>query len=333
MKRTALALTVMMALVCPTVAGILLVNLAKANPGPATGVPPVVSVSKIQVHATISQVNGKLWAKVDATYYMNTIHAFGDKFQTANYKMGLIKDPSPFVTVTVTYDKLEAYYPFPSDATNISVKMDGAELKLVSRNRSFHLFGDGNLPELTWTMSPVPRNFLIEVHYDHPIGTINGIYSYLGKCAFLFSLGARYGLDDIIYGYYGYYWFDNSTAQFDIRVEPPFNQIYAYSIAELNPLNSTLNPNPLNCTVSTENGTKRVEFTVSTPASTLYQSLNTSGVAVFLNETPEISEPFPAIPAITASGACVAVSAVVLLVYFKKRKHQSSPSSTISNNN
>ncbi len=250
---------------------------------------------------------------------MNTVYALGDKFQTENYKMGLIADPSPYVTVTVTYDKLEAYYPFPSDATNISVKMNGEELKLVSKNRSFHLFGEGSLPELTWMISPVPRNFTITVHYEQPVHKIAN--QGFGEYAFLYSLGARFGLDDLIYGYYGYYWFDNSTAQFEVLVDSSFKEIDAYSIEELNPLNSTLSAFPLNCTVSAENGLRRVGFNVSVPASTLYRSLSTSGAALFLSETPEVSETPSLLPLLlSAAIASVAVLVAVAVIYSKKRK-------------
>jgi hypothetical protein len=307
-------------LILPLIPVLQAVNLAEANPGPATSVPPVVHLSNAQAHASISYMNNELWAKVDSSYQMNTVYALGDKFQTENYKMGLIADPSPYVTVTVAYNKLEAYYPFPSDATNISVKMDGEELNLISRNRSFHLFGDGNLPELTWMITPVPRNFTIQVHYEHPIHKLSN--PNLGEYAFFYSLGARFGLDDLIYGYYGYYWFDNSTTQFDILIEPSFNEINTHSIEQLNPLNSTLSSNPLKCTVSTENGMKKIEFNVSAPASTLFQSLTTSGAALFLNEIPEVTETSLVLPILisTAVALVTIVVAVTVLVYWKKRR-------------
>ena len=44
------------------------------------------------------------------------------------------------------------------------------------------------------------------------------------------------------------------------------------------------------------------------------------------------SEPFPILPVVAVSLVVVAVVAAGVLVYFKKRKHQSIPSSTISNN-
>ena len=83
-----------------------------------------------------------------------------------NSGMGLIADPSPYVKVIVTQDTLEAHYPIPSDATNISVSVDGKEVKLQTDPHGyFHIF-DSNLPEINWTISPVPRDFRVAVHYE-----------------------------------------------------------------------------------------------------------------------------------------------------------------------
>jgi hypothetical protein len=48
-------------------------------------------------------------------------------------------------------------------------------------------------------------------------------------------------------------------------------------------------------------------------------------------DVPDVAEPFPTASVVTVSAIVVVV--VGLLVYFKKRKHQSIPSSTISNSN
>ncbi len=48
--------------------GIRFVNLANANPRPATQIAPVVNVPNIQVRATISYHESQLWAEVNATY-------------------------------------------------------------------------------------------------------------------------------------------------------------------------------------------------------------------------------------------------------------------------
>jgi hypothetical protein len=317
MEKTALAVAFVFAFLAAMFMTSRFADVAEANPGPATSVPPVVNVSEMQVHATISQIEGEFWAVVDATYHVKTVYGFGDTFLTANYKTGLMIDPSPYVTVTVVYDRLEAYYLFPPDATNKSVKIDGTEVNLLSRGRGATFFGS-SFQELTWITSPVPSNFSIAVHYEHRVRPTDTAYSYLGKRAFLFSLGARFGLDGMIYGYYGYSWFDNSTAQFDVQTSSPFSKIRACTAEDIYSSNYTLNP--LYCAVTTENGSKRAEFALSTPS----QLPPAYGIAVFLDETPEASnstsEPSVTILAIAVSAGLAAVSSAVLLVHFKKRK-------------
>jgi hypothetical protein len=95
MKRTASLLTLVLALLTSAVAWVPVVEVARANPGPATQIPPIVNVPEIQVNATISRVNGTLWARVDAEYSTKTVRAFGGKFQTPNYGFGLVTNPSP----------------------------------------------------------------------------------------------------------------------------------------------------------------------------------------------------------------------------------------------
>lgn len=314
MKRTALAVTLISALLISLV-GVQAVKVAKANPGPATQIAPIVSVPEMQVNATISRVNGTLWAKVDAAYSMNTIYAFGDKYQTQNYGFGLMYGPTE-ITVIVAYDRLDAHYPVPLNATSISIKMDSAELDWAYRDRSlFHLF-DANLPELHWKISPVARHFSITAHYEHPVPTTDQTYAYLGKYAFLFPLGSRYGLEEVIdYAYNDHPWFgNNSTAQFNIQVESSFTNIHAYSIDGYGTLK------PLNYTISKENAAERIELTVSEETPTSHETTSSFGVAIVFDEAIETSKPFP-ILTIVAIAILIVVAGVGLLVYFKKRSH------------
>jgi hypothetical protein len=216
--------------VSTSVFGSRLINLAKANPGSSNQIAPVVNVPDMQVNATISLVESGLWVKVDATYTMRTLHAYGDQFLTPNYGMGLVPNPSEYVTVTVAYDMLDAYYPMPLNATNISFKMDDSELNWTTREQGFHLF-DTNLPEVEWRIQHVPRNFIITAHYEFPVQTTGETYGYLGEYALLFPLGARFDLKDIIdYGFTGYPWFGESTTHFSIQIDNAFPNTSAFSI-------------------------------------------------------------------------------------------------------
>jgi hypothetical protein len=319
MKRTALALTLISALLLSAVAEMSFMKVAKANPGPATQIAPIVSVPEMQVNATISRVNGTLWAKVDAAYQMDTVYAFGDTYQAENYGFGLLVNPSPFITVTVAYDRLDAQFPVPLNTTNVSVKMDGQELDWAPTNRTYHLF-DADLPELHWKISPVPSDFSITAHYEHPIPIITQTHADLGSYALLFPLGSRYGLQEIIdYAYNEYPWFGNSTAaQISIRTEPILTSIRAYSMDGFGTLK------PLDYTVSKENAAGKIDLVVSgeIPDSDLQNTTRPFGVVVVFDEATDTSEPFPTTWLIAA--AAVAAVGAALLVYLKKRGRRGS---------
>jgi hypothetical protein len=191
--------------------------------------------------------------------------------------------------------------------------MDDAELNFGFDKRFYHLF-DANLPELNWTISPVPHDFIVTVHYEHPVPTTGTDYTHLGKYAFLFPLGARYGLEEIGYAYNEYPWFGNSTLQFTIQSEPIFTNMNAYSIDGFGTLT------PLNYSVSTENAAERIELKVAGETPTSYETTPPYGVVVVFDETTETSEPFPT-TLVIASGTTVTVVGAGLLIYFRKRNH------------
>jgi hypothetical protein len=316
MKRTALALSLILALVISTVAGTQLFKVTKANPGIPSEIPPIVAVPEMYVNATISRVNGTLWARVDAAYPTETIYAFGDSYRVSTEAFWPDYPPVE-VTITVAYDRIDAYYPIPLNATNISLKMDGAELDWAYRARDFfHLF-DIDLPELKWTISPVPTNFSLTAHYEHPVPATGTTYAYLGNYAFLFAFGSRYGLDSIAHEYPGYSWSgwvkDGSpVVHFNIEMEPILANISAYAIDNRGTLTQ------LNHTISTEKSTERLEFTISRGAG---ETAFPFGVVVVFDEAAETSEPFLA-TLVAASALSVAAVSTGLFVYFRKRNRK-----------
>ncbi len=308
-KRTALAL--MMALALSGLVVALHVDVAVANPGPATRIPPVVEVPEMQVNASISQINGELWAEVDASYKMNTTYAFGESYETENWGMRMLVDPSRLVTVEVVYDRVDAQYPVPSDSTNISVKMDCANVEYDLTERTYHLFKD-DMPELHWFLSPVPRNFSIATHYEHPLSTTENTSYNLGKNAFIIPFGARYGLQEIVeYSVDDYCWFGHSTtAQIKLQIDSAFTNITAYTIDGFGSLK------PLDYTLTTENETARVDLVVCREETMPY------GVAIFFDDPLETIEPFPTLLVAAVSVTGIVLAATGLLIYRTKRKQQ-----------
>lgn len=308
-KRKALAL--MIALTVSGLVAALHVNVAIANPGPMTRIPPVVEVPGMQVAASVSHVNGELWAKVDTSCQMNTTYAFGESYETENWGMNTLINPSRFVTVEVIYDRLDAQYPVPSDSTNVSVKMDGANVDYNLTKRTYHLFDD-DMPELHWYLSPVPRNFSIATHYEHPLSTTENTSYNLGKNAFIIPFGARYGLQEIVdYTVNEYPWFGHATtAQIKLQIDSAFTNISAYTIDPFGSLK------PQNYTLTTENGTAKVELAVCREETMPY------GLAIFFDDPLGASGSFPTLLVAAVSVTGVALAATGLLIYRTKRKQQ-----------
>lgn len=278
-------------------------NTVRANPM-YTQIPPKVGVTGASIHASISSSSGEFWANVDAEYHMHTIYGFGDSYVARNSGMGLVTDPSPYVTVTVTQNTLDAHYPIPINITDLSVKINNQEIKWqIDKKGFFHIF-DANLAEVNWTVSPVPSDFLVTVHYEQPIPKTSSSYGYLGDYALIIPVYGRYGCSSISYPLYS--WFEYLPEKFNIQVEPFSNKIQAYSIhtnGTLTPLNYT-NSNSNELLISQENE----DFPFIHGAVIVF-SPNTTGIS-----------PSPTLLVISATVTLLVIIGLGLLVYFKKRK-------------
>ena len=309
MKRTALALPLIVILLFVLVIGAQ--PITKANPM-YTSIPPKVTVPEMNVNATISKVNGLFWVAIDAEYQMHTIYGYGDSYIAQNTGMGSIADPSPYVTVTVTQDILEAHYPIPFNVTSLSVNVNGEKAVWQQDSRGFFHIFDSDLLEINWTVAPVPKEFIVAVHYEHPILKIDDVYSYLGDYAFVLPLYGRYGCSNISFPLYS--WFGYVPREYNIQIESGFTETEAYSISTRGTLA------PLKYTASTEKGVERIEISQETEEDTFFHG------AVVVFNTPISSYDNPAIPDgyepifIGIISVLVAVVVIGLLVYFKKRK-------------
>lgn len=71
------------------------------------------------------------------------------------------------------------YYPVPSSASNISVKIDETTLAWNWNNTHYDTV-IGDYPFINWTITLVPNSgFTISVHYEHPVPLIEGKYKFL----------------------------------------------------------------------------------------------------------------------------------------------------------
>jgi hypothetical protein len=70
------------------------------------------------------------------------------------------------------------YFPIPSDADNVSVKMDENNIPWTSVDNIYPTVL-GNLPMIAWEIAPVPDNFVITVSYEHSLTTDGENYTFL----------------------------------------------------------------------------------------------------------------------------------------------------------
>jgi hypothetical protein len=213
------------------VAGLQFLPFAAANP--TTGY--LLEMPEEYIDYTISWVNGSLWAKVDGTYPLT-------KSTIECEDQALSGDGSWF---TFTGDTLPMVYPTPPGTTNISVKMDETELEWSNYTQTFpdetHYTAIGDWPMISCTIHPVPEQFTLRIHYEHPILLMDGSYT------FLYDLNISPYLSP---------WSNKSTAHFNITFETDITDLQAHTIAT----DGTLNP--VEYTVTKDNETETVSLQV-----------------------------------------------------------------------
>jgi parallel beta-helix repeat protein len=130
-------------------------TVVKQNPQSQAG--PIFAMPEEYINYTITQINGAIWAKIDGTY---PIHYSGD--QTKDLPM---------------------VYPIPPNTTNIQVSINGAPLNWSNYDSidptAKHHTAIGDWQMINCLISPVPSDFLLEIHYEYPVQIINGSYTFL----------------------------------------------------------------------------------------------------------------------------------------------------------
>jgi hypothetical protein len=220
MRKTALAITLILTISFQ----LALLDLSTASPSIPPDIPVIVTVPKIQINAEITQDNG-LYAKVDSTYQTTTVYKFGDTYNNGS--------------IRIAFNRIDAYYPIPIGSKNVQVQMDGQDINWTNRDRGFtHLF-DSDLPNINWSISPVPQTFLLSTHYEFPVPKTTQTYAFLGSYACLIPIESRYGLDIISGNYSGYSWVGwstNSSAHVRIKIDSSLSNTHLYSINNLGTL-------------------------------------------------------------------------------------------------
>jgi hypothetical protein len=119
---------------------------------------PEISLSMPQeyLNYTVTRIDGAFWAIIDGVYPMHM---------------------SPEIT------SLPMVYPTPPNTTNMHVKLDGKELIWGNYSdidpSALHHTDIGDWQMIHCTVNPIAPDFLLEIHYEHPIEIINGSYTFL----------------------------------------------------------------------------------------------------------------------------------------------------------
>jgi hypothetical protein len=172
-----------------------------------------LSMPEESINYTIQWVNGSLWAKVDGTYPLT--------------KFEIETQDQTFLGFTFNGDALPLVYPTPPGTTNISMTIDETTLTWTNYTQIYpeatHYTALGNWPMIACTIQPVPDQFTLKIHYEHPIAQING------SDAFLYDLNISPYLS---------HWSNKSTACFNIKFETNYTDLQVNTIAT----NGTLKP-------------------------------------------------------------------------------------------
>lgn len=144
------------------------------------------------VNYTIVRVNGTLWAKIDGTYPIYILNQ-----QCAGFS------------------ELPMFYPTPPGTTNIHVQVNGTELAWSNYTEGIlHHTAIGDWNMIYCVVSPVSDFFLLTIHYEHPVVTVNG------SNLFLYDLNISPYLTASS---------NTSTAYFTVRFETAVSDVRAYT--------------------------------------------------------------------------------------------------------
>ena len=117
----------------------------------------VFAMPEEYLNYTITTVDGALWAKIDGVYPIHVASGVGEA--------------------------LPMVYPTPPGTTNMHVTLNGAELSWSNYSdidpAAVHHTDIGNWQMIYCTINSASNDFLLEIHYEHPVEVVNGSYTFL----------------------------------------------------------------------------------------------------------------------------------------------------------
>ena len=229
-KQTKRIVTITLAAVVlfSALTGAPLVKLAVANPVPVY----LLTMPEEQINYTICHINGSLWAKVDGTYPLNKVDV---ECQDGIDRTGF----------TFSGESLSMVYPMPPGTTDISLKLDGAELEWGNYTETVpeavHYTAVGDWSMISCIVDPVLDQFMLKIHYEHPIMMING------SSTFLYDLNISPYLSSSN---------NSSTAHFNIKFETGITDL------QINTISTDGTLKPVEYTATKDNNAETVSLQV-----------------------------------------------------------------------
>jgi hypothetical protein len=215
MARNRLAFAFIFALLFSAAAALNPVGTASAQNNPQLSMP------QEYLNYTITADNRTLWAKIDGEYPMHLSGADG----------------------TI---ELPMFYPTPPNTTNMHVYLDGKELPWSNYTENDpaarHYTGIGDWQMIYAVVAPAAADFVLGIHYEHPVQVINGTYTFLYDLNISPYLSAET---------------PNAMAHFTIRVEPSVSAINVYTTG----LSGTWTPQTYNNTQDGDGKIVRFDIT------------------------------------------------------------------------
>jgi hypothetical protein len=257
-KKQILAMALLAALLFSVAAG----NQTRAQNEPQAQTSlPLLAMPEEYLNYTISAVNGTLWAKIDGLYPM-------------------------YLSPESGTDTLPMFYPTPPGTTNIHVKLGDSELSWSNYSEidptALHYTDIGDWQMIYCLVAPVSGDFVLKIHYEHPVQVINGTYT------FLYDLNISPYLSEVN---------ANSTAHFRIQLEANCSGVNVYTTG----FNGTWTP--MNYTSSKDSNGETLTFDVVSEYDKLVGDIAVTLTDVQVPEFPAWTVmPLLALAALAAAG-------------------------------
>ena len=221
-------------------------------PAPTQSGVSAISMPVEYVNYTVSMINGSMWATVDGTYPMHI--------------------PPEWVG-----QQIPLVYPTPPGTTaDIKVDLDGQPISwsnfTQAQSDALHYTYSGEWPMIQCTIQPSSTDFLLKIHYQHPIFQVNGSY------AFLYDLNISPYLSASSNG---------SMAYFSVRFETNSSNIHVYAVPGDSSVPQDSTKTPVDFTASQDNGIQTVAFNITSSYS---KPVPGDELILFDNSTVQVPE-------------------------------------------